>query len=770
MSIAVLPPSTVRTLVSAQVLLTPESIIKELVDNALDAGASSIFVEIDDTTVSYLCVRDNGSGVPHGEDRDLMCLRHATSKIESFDDLQTRKVETLGFRGEALASLAEISGKLEVTTRTKGDIVAERWNVSKNGARFDTRHASQTQGTTITAHALFQSIPVRKQTYIKDSKKALVSISKLLRAIAMLRRGLRITFKVRRPISVPSVFTGEKTLEQGIRACLGKAAVSQSVFIREAFDDGWVIEAVLPKCDNTTQTLPMSSKKDFKQVLYAVDGRPLNISLPTAKKISKLTKKYLRSTWRELVLCNITTPEGRTSYDVNVEPGKDDILFYDENSLLAKWTQILETTYPEELRESRGDDCAVADTLAEQEMDGAAGNFELYMRRNGPQERVHSDVRNDGVVDSQNVDGDAEIEHVPNEDPIVESSIGNGINVTWMSSAMHDDTSIIRELVDEDIEQEDEQQGAAAEENRDDEEEDYRQDINLHNPWVIAKMNRIQKPTADCGESRATSGNPDKTATPQECGGLVYMTPMTGDHTRNVSSDTITTSPIKRTLFSTVLSPSNTSVTQPSSPIETSPPRKVQALTNQPTSQPNCRLAAVPKKQSFFQMTNLDQFMGRGNNGDLNDDAEEEQSDDGGRRRSVPSLRPSSRSADQSFQVSKKKNQSVQLSTVPLEFIPPGEETYPYLIRLGYNGATDMTDILDSDASLVMLANTQEQLRGSMDPYWLREAENLIRCWDDASLKRLVLSIAEKCDDKELKHLIVRMDLFRGDDEWMVFA
>ncbi|KAK9319178.1 hypothetical protein V1517DRAFT_266755 [Lipomyces orientalis] len=792
MSISVLPPSTVRTLVSAQVLLTPESVIKELVDNALDAGATSIFVEIDDTTVSYLCVRDNGSGVPQGEDRDLMCLRHATSKIESFDDLQSGKVQTLGFRGEALASLAEITGKLEVTTRAKGDIVAERWNVSKNGARFDTRHASQTQGTTVTAHALFQSIPVRKETYIKDSKKALLSISKHLRAIAMLRRGLRITFKVRRPISVPSVFTGEKTLSQGIRACLGKAAVSQSVFIREEFDDGWVIEAVMPKCDNTTQNLPRSSKKDFKQVLYAVDGRPLNISLPTAKRLSKLTKKYMRSNWRELVLCSITTPDGRASYDVNVEPGKDDILFYDENSLLEKWTQILETTYPEELCESHGDDCAVgADTLTGQEMDGAAGNFELYMRRNGSQECVGPNVRNDG-----NVDGDAKIEHVPKEDPIVESSTDNGINVTWISSAMHDNTSIVRTLLDEDNEQEDEQQGAAADENKDDDEEDYRQDINLHNPWVIAKMNRIQKPIADGGEvpsrhsprnstsmsldisppqieiaqSRATSGNPDETATPQERGGLVYMIPLTGDHARNVSSDTITTSPIKRTLFSTVLSPSNTSVTQPSSPIEISPLRKVQARTNLPTSQPNSQLAAVQKKRSFFQMANLDQFMGRGSNGDLNNDAGEDESDGGDRRRSVPSLRPSSKSAGQSFRVSKKKNQPVQYATVPLEFIPPGEETYPYLIRLGYNGTTDMTDILDSDASLVMLANTQEQLRGSMDPYWLRETENLIRCWDDASLKRLVLSIAEKCDNKELKHLIVRMDLFRGDDEWMVFA
>ncbi|KAK9315621.1 hypothetical protein V1522DRAFT_365031 [Lipomyces starkeyi] len=790
MSIAVLPQSTVRTLVSTQVLLTPGSIVKELVDNALDGGATSISLEIDDTTVSYLCVRDNGSGIPYGEDRDLMCLRHTTSKIESFDDLQTGKVETLGFRGEALASLAEIAGKLEITTRAKGDVVAEKWTVSKDGRRLDTRNASQTQGTTVTAYAIFQSIPVRKETYIKESKKALISISRYLRAVAMLRRGLRVTFKVRRPISVPSVFSGEKTLVQSVRVCLGKDAVSHSEFIRKVFDDEWAIEAVLPKCDNTSEILPKSSKKDFKQVVYAVDGRPLNISLPTAKKLSKLTKKYLRSSSRELILCHISTPAGRPSYDVNVEPAKDDVLFYHETGVLAKWAQLLESVYPEGLSESCGQYPPDGDSQTEQVVD----DFESYIRRDAPLD-LHSPDRKDDDIEIHSVEGDREIEHIADEDedPTEESSVGND------TSTGHDNGSIIHTFAGKHIEGENGLRCGAIEEDNedDDEEEDYRQDVNLHNPWVIAKLNRIQKPRTDSGvvssghnrtnstpwslgitsprnetaQALVASWNPDdETATPvsKERCREVYRTPLSGDNAKNFSSDSTATSPIKKFLPFSVLSPSNTSLTQPSSPVENSPTRQVHGCDKEGPPQSNSGLATVPKKRSFLKMANLEQFMGHADSGDSNDNAEEVQPDSSAWRRNPPSLRSPNKSHDQNE--SRKRYRPVQSSSVPLEFIPRGEETYPYLVRLGYNGATDMTDILDSDASLVLLAEIQEQLRGSLDPYWLRETGESTRCWDGASVKRLVLSIAEKSENAELKKQIGRMDMFRGDKEWMVFA
>ncbi|KAK9238824.1 hypothetical protein V1525DRAFT_357589 [Lipomyces kononenkoae] len=760
MPIAVLSQSTRRALVSTQVLLTPESIVKELVDNSLDAGATSIYVEIDDTTVNYLCVRDNGSGIRNGEDRDLMCLQHTTSKIQKFEDLHTARVETLGFRGEALASLAEIAGNLEITTRAKGDSVAERWSVRKDGSRLDTRHASQTHGTTVTAYALFQSIPVRKASYIKESRKTLTSISRLLRAIVMLRRGLRVTFKVRRPISVPSVFSGEKTLVLCVRACLGKDAVSQSEFIHEEFDDGWAIEAVLPKRDLTSVTLPKSSKRDFKQVVYAVDGRPLNTSLTTAKKLSKLTKQFLQSSARELVLCHISTPAGNPSYDVNIEPGKDDVLFYDDRNVLEKWTQILKRIYPEET--SKPPSPPNCDAHTEEVVD----DLESYVRWPRPLDSLNLQDQNCDV-EIASFEGDHDIETVP--DP-VEYSNNN-----------------------DDGEREDEVESKAEDEAEEDEEEDYRQDVNLHNPWVIAKLNRIQKPMTDSGALKSRhngSSDPiplittprDATDSPavaswdhgdespislRPCG-AVYMTPLASDNSLKSGSDTTATSPIKKSLRFTALSPSNTSLTQPSSPVEKSPTHPVQGRGNEQVVQCNSGLPTYRKKRSYLKMATLERFMDHPDESDSNDDAEEA-STDAARRSRSSNLRSVNESRNENKRA--KRHLPVQSCNVPLDYIPAGEETYPYLIRLGYNGTTDMTDILDSDASLFLLADIQEQLRSSLDPYWLQVEGDSLRCWDGANVKRLVLSVAENAeDDAELKQQIGRMDIFRGDNGWMVFA
>ncbi|KAK9367536.1 hypothetical protein V1509DRAFT_626249 [Lipomyces kononenkoae] len=758
MSIAVLSPSTKRTLVSTQVLLTPESIVRELVDNALDAGANSIYVEIDDTTVNYLCIRDNGSGIRHGEDRDLMCLPHTTSKIQKFEDLHTARVETMGFRGEALASLAEIAGKLEIITRANGDTVAERWSVRKDGSRFDTRHASQTQGTTVRAYALFQSIPVRKASYIKESRKTLMSISRLLRAIAMLRRGLRITFKVRRPISVPSVFSGEKSLVHCVRACLGRDAASQSEFIREEFDDGWAIEAVLPKPELSSQSLPKSSKREFKQVVYAVDGRPLNISLTAAKMLSKLTKQYLQSSSRELVLCHINTPVGRPSYDVNIEPGKDDVLFYDERNVLEKWTQILKKIYPEELPE------AAAPPHCSTRAEEAVDNLESYVQWDGPLDSRDLKDRNDNV-ELTDLEGDHEPHIVPD---VVEYNNNNNVEEK-------------EKVAQVEAEDEDENQNEV-----DEDEEDYRQDVTLHNPWVIAKLNRIQKPGRDTREFRhdrpsdpiqlittptSETSNPrvsswdndDESPTKLLRRGPLYMTPLSGDIAGKSSSDTMSTSPIKKSLQFTVLSPSNTSLTQPSSPVETSPTRPVRDRGHEQVSE-----STVRKKRSYLKMATLERFMAHPEQSDSNDEAEEAPTDDAACRAKVSKLRSLNESTHQKSRA--QRHLPVQRSNVPLDYIPPGEETYPYLRRLGYNGATDMTDILDSDASLFLLAEIQEQLRCSVDPYWLPDAGGSIRCWDGASVKRLVLSIADNAENAEVKQLISRMDIFRGDNEWMVFA
>lgn len=121
MPIKALPASATRVLVSSVALNDAKSVVKELVDNALDARASTISIEISANTLDVIQVKDNGIGIGV-EDRQLLCRRGCTSKIRSLDDLDRLGGTFLGFRGEALASMAELSQAVIVTTRVDGEV------------------------------------------------------------------------------------------------------------------------------------------------------------------------------------------------------------------------------------------------------------------------------------------------------------------------------------------------------------------------------------------------------------------------------------------------------------------------------------------------------------------------------------------------------------------------------------------------------------------------------------------------------------------------
>jgi DNA mismatch repair protein MutL len=129
---AALPATAVRQMGSGQVLVDPSSVVKELIDNALDARAKSIFVNITANTLDSIQVKDDGHGIP-AEDRALMCRRHCTSKIRDFHDMREVGGKSLGFRGETLASLAELSDTLSATTRVEGEPVALKLKYGRDG-------------------------------------------------------------------------------------------------------------------------------------------------------------------------------------------------------------------------------------------------------------------------------------------------------------------------------------------------------------------------------------------------------------------------------------------------------------------------------------------------------------------------------------------------------------------------------------------------------------------------------------------------------------
>jgi DNA mismatch repair ATPase MutL len=138
MPIKALAPGVVVALGSAQVLTSAASLVKELLDNALDAHAQAVFVEISSNTLDCVQVKDNGHGVPP-EDRENVARRYYTSKIKDLADLRALGGRSLGFRGEALASAAEMSGRLEIVTRTDGEVAAVKLTIGAQGQvlRYD---------------------------------------------------------------------------------------------------------------------------------------------------------------------------------------------------------------------------------------------------------------------------------------------------------------------------------------------------------------------------------------------------------------------------------------------------------------------------------------------------------------------------------------------------------------------------------------------------------------------------------------------------------
>lgn len=132
MPITALTQSVVRALGSSQVLTTPVSLVKELVENALDARASSIVVEISSNTLDCIQVKDNGHGIAP-EDRENVAKRHFTSKIRDMAELRELGGRYLGFRGEALASAAELAASLELATRIEGERAACKMIIGRAG-------------------------------------------------------------------------------------------------------------------------------------------------------------------------------------------------------------------------------------------------------------------------------------------------------------------------------------------------------------------------------------------------------------------------------------------------------------------------------------------------------------------------------------------------------------------------------------------------------------------------------------------------------------
>ncbi len=240
MPIKKLPSQLINQIAAGEVIERPASIVKELLENSIDAGAGHIELDIEAGGVRLIRVKDDGKGISKQE-LPLALERHATSKINELDDLAG--VETLGFRGEALPSIASVA-KLDLSSRTLDDEHGWAIQVDQNGVLSDPSPLPMSVGTTVTVEELFFNVPARRK-FLKAEKTEFSHIEQLLFRMAMAQPGisfiLRNNGKEVRRIAAAS---NNETLKQRIAAICGKEFVEQSLYVESEQSDlriwGWI--------------------------------------------------------------------------------------------------------------------------------------------------------------------------------------------------------------------------------------------------------------------------------------------------------------------------------------------------------------------------------------------------------------------------------------------------------------------------------------------------------------------------------------------------
>lgn len=167
--IRLLDDSTISKIAAGEIIENSASIVKELVENSIDAGADDILVEIRGESTNFIKVSDNGSGFSE-EDLNLAFLRHSTSKLEKIEDLE--KLRTLGFRGEALASISNIS-KIKLMTKTEDELAGNSLLI-ENGKIIKNNKIGMPRGTTFIVTDVFYNTPVRKKFLRKIILKLII--------------------------------------------------------------------------------------------------------------------------------------------------------------------------------------------------------------------------------------------------------------------------------------------------------------------------------------------------------------------------------------------------------------------------------------------------------------------------------------------------------------------------------------------------------------------------------------------------------------------
>lgn len=307
--IHVLDSATIDKIAAGEVVERPSSVVKELVENAIDAGATAITVEAKDGGIEFLRVTDNGSGMEASQIRTAF-LRHATSKIESAEDLV--RISSLGFRGEALSSIAAVS-RVEVITKTKEALTGVRF-LMDGGAEKSFEEVGAPAGTTFIMRNLFFNTPVRRK-FLKQPATEGGYIADLMEHLALSRPDISFKFVLGTQIRFHT--SGNGDLKEVIYRIYGRD-IAAALLPIQVQQDGVRVEGYLGK------PILMRSNRNFE--IYFMNGRFIHSSL-IARAIEEGYREYMMQHKFPLCILHITMESG--AVDVNVHPSKMDVRFSD---------------------------------------------------------------------------------------------------------------------------------------------------------------------------------------------------------------------------------------------------------------------------------------------------------------------------------------------------------------------------------------------------------------------------------------------------------
>ena len=323
--IKVLDQQTINQIAAGEVIERPASVVKELVENAVDAGASAVTVEIKDGGISFIRVTDNGCGIPKGQ-VPVAFLRHSTSKIRSALDLMT--VSSLGFRGEALSSIAAV-GQVELVTRVTGALTGTRY-VIWGGEEKSIEEIGAPEGTTFLVRNLFYNTPARKK-FLKTAQTEAGYVSVLLERMALSRPDISFRLIVNNQTKLHSA--GNHKVKDLLYQLYGREITSNLLPV--------TAEGELLKISGFIGK-PILSRGNRNYQHYFINGRYVRSSIISKAIEDAYQGKLMQHKYPFTVLYLTIDPN---LIDVNVHPTKMELRFSDNEQVYKEVFAAVQTGF-----------------------------------------------------------------------------------------------------------------------------------------------------------------------------------------------------------------------------------------------------------------------------------------------------------------------------------------------------------------------------------------------------------------------------------------